>query len=215
MPPAGQHALVAGAIISISLNPWMFRRLLALEPWVQKHPRLSQWLNRSVASRGKKANLAEVSRPPFAAAPRVIVVGFGPVGRTVIRRVEELKLEPFVIDMNVDTVLALQNEKKHALYGDATHSDILRQAGVEKAAYLVVSLPDSKIGLAVLTKARELNPKIKVLLRARYVGEGDMLQEAGADAVCYDEAESATALALVLGAHIKAGTHREDSAAPA
>lgn len=213
MPDAGQHALVASAIISISLNPWMFRALLAVEPWVQKHPRLSQWLNRPVAARGLKANEAEVSQPPFAAAPRVIIVGFGPVGRTVIRRVEELKLEPFVIDMNVDTVLALQAEKKHALYGDATHSDILRQVGVEKAAYLVVSLPDPKIGLMVLTKARELNPKIKVLLRARYVGEGNMLQEAGADAVCYDEAESATALALVLGAHIKAGTHRENAAA--
>ncbi len=212
MPDAGQHALVAGAIISISLNPWMFRSLLALEPWVQKHPRLSQWLNRSVAARGQKANHAEVSHPPFSAAPRVIIIGFGPVGRTVMRRVEELKLEPFVIDMNVDTVLALQTEKKHALYGDATHADILDQAGVKKAAYLVVSMPDSNLGLAVLTKARELNPRIKVLLRSRYVGEGNMLQEAGADAVCYDEAESATALAVVLGAHIKAGTHREDPA---
>lgn len=203
LPDTGHHALVAGAIISISLNPWMFRRLMALEPWVKKHPRLNALLNRPVSKRGEKANQAESGHPVAGTAPGAIIVGFGPVGRTVMRRVEELGVEPLVIDMNVDTVLSLQAEGKHALFGDATHTDILVKAGVKTASYLVVSLPDSKIGLSVLTKARELNPHIKVLVRARYVGEGKMLQEAGADAVCYDEAESATALSVVLGAHIK------------
>lgn len=60
------------------------------------------------------------------------------------------------------------------------------------------------VRLAVLTAARELNPRIKVSARVRYLEEGGSLEQAGADAVCYDEAEAATALGVVLGACLKA-----------
>jgi CPA2 family monovalent cation:H+ antiporter-2 len=56
LPEAGHHALVACAIVSISLNPWIFKRCLALEPWVKKHPRLNALLNRSVVRLGTEAN---------------------------------------------------------------------------------------------------------------------------------------------------------------
>jgi monovalent cation:H+ antiporter-2, CPA2 family len=204
MPAEGHHALVACAILSISLNPWLFKRVLALEPWLQKHPWLVEHLNRRVGELGKKVNAAEAARPAPADVRRVIIVGYGPVGRTVQRRVVEYGLESIVIDLNVDTVLALQAERRHALYGDATRLEILREAGVEKAEYLVVSLPMAAASLAVLTAARELNPRIKTLVRARYQADGGMLEKAGADAVCYDEAESATALAVVLKAYLKA-----------
>ncbi len=200
MPPAGHHAIVAAAILSISLNPWMFRWTLGLEAWVKRHPALNRVTNRAVLARAKAANRHEARQE---AAPAVIVVGFGPVGRAVVRRVEELKLGATVIDMNIDAVLALQAQKKHALFGDAAHGDILVQAGVTRASYLVVTLPDAAAGLAIVTKARELNPSIKILVRSRYVGGGEMLQEAGAEVVCYDEAEVATALTVVLKAHIK------------
>jgi CPA2 family monovalent cation:H+ antiporter-2 len=75
---------------------------------------------------------------------------------------------------------------------------------VQTATYLVISLPDASQSLSVLTTARSLNPGIKVLARARYLAQGGMLEQAGADVVCYDEAESATALAVMLRAHAKA-----------
>jgi CPA2 family monovalent cation:H+ antiporter-2 len=134
----------------------------------------------------------------------VIVVGYGPVGRTIVRRVEEFGLEPLVIDFNIDTVLALQAEGKHALYGDAAHSTILRDAGVQKAPFLVVSLPDGAANVAVVSQARALNPEITVLARSRYMKSGSALEDAGASAIVFDEAEAATALAVVLRAHLKA-----------
>lgn len=205
MPNEGHHALVATAIISISLNPWLFKRLLAMEPWLQKHPWLKDHLNRRSAKLGRRVNEAEAAHPLPESKRRVIIVGYGPVGRTVQRRVVEYGLESVVIDLNVDTVLALQAEGRHALYGDATRMEILREAGVEKAEYLVISLPVAGASLTVLTAARELNPRIKTLVRARYQADGGSLEQAGADAVCYDEAESATALAVVLKAYLKAG----------
>jgi len=55
----------------------------------------------------------------------------------------------------------------------------------------------------VLTAARSLNPEIKVMARIRYLAQGGVLEQAGADVVCYDEAEAATALSVVLRAHVK------------
>ena len=204
MPEAGHHAVVACAIVSISLNPWLFKRLLALEPWIKRRPRLHALLNRRVEKLGDETNRAIADGLAARELGRVIIIGYGPVGRTIARRVEEFGLEPLVIDINIDTVLALQAERKLALYGDAARSAILRQAGVEKAGFLVASLPDAAANAAVVRSARELNPRIVALARARYLAGGGVLEEAGADAVCYDEAEAATALAVVLRAHLKA-----------
>ena len=93
--------------------------------------------------------------------------------------------------------------------------DILKEAGLAKAAYLILSLPNVNANLAVLTLARELNPRIKVLARARYLAEGGLLEPAGADVVCYDEAEAAAALALVLRAHLKGGVKSAADPGPA
>ncbi len=204
MPEAGHHALVACAMISISLNPWLFKRLLDLEPWLKKHPRIYAVLNRRVEKLGIETNRTAAAALAATEIKRVLIVGYGPVGRTISRRVEEFGLVPIVIDINIDTVLALQTENKLALYGDAGRSAILREAGVERAGFIVVSLPDAASSALVVRAAKELNPHITVLARARYLTGGGLLEEAGADAVCYDEAEAATALAVVLRAHLKA-----------
>ncbi|HEY0967317.1 MAG TPA: cation:proton antiporter [Opitutaceae bacterium] len=204
MPEAGHHALVAAAIISISLNPWLFRRIMALEGWAKRQPKLQAWLDQRTAVHGAAVNDIELHRAA-GSAPRAIVVGYGPVGRTIVNRAKELGLEPFVIDLNVDTILALQAEKIHALYGDASRRDILSQAGIKTASRLVITIPDNAAAVSILTAAREMNPDLGAIVRARYSVEGPDLTHAGADAVFSDEAEVATALAIGLMAHVKAG----------
>ena len=204
MPEAGHHALVACAIVSISLNPWLFKTLVELEPWLKRHPRLYAVLNRRVEKLGAATNAAGVAAIAANEATRVIVVGYGPVGRTVARRIEEFGLRPLVIDFNVDTVLTLQAEGKDALYGDAAQVTILRDANIQKASFIVVTLPDGAANVAIVGQARALNPEITVLTRSRYMKSGGALEDAGASAIVYDEAEAATALAVVLRAHLKA-----------
>jgi len=204
IPDSGYGALVACAIISISLNPLLFKRFLALEAWVQKRPRLSAWLDRRTGKRGQAGNEIEVARSGGpAAAARAIVVGYGPVGREVARRITENGVEPFIVDLNAETVLALQAEGKHALYGDATRPGLLIQAGIKAAAYLVITMPEPTTGQLVLVNARTLNPKIRILMRTRYLSQGAALQNSGADAVCTDEAEIATALSILVRAHLR------------
>jgi voltage-gated potassium channel Kch len=80
----------------------------------------------------------------------------------------------------------------------------LREAGVQRAPFLVVSLPDGAANVAIVMQARALNPNITVLARSRYMISGGALEDAGASAIIYDEAEASTALAVVLRAHLKA-----------
>jgi monovalent cation:H+ antiporter-2, CPA2 family len=203
MSDTGHHALVACAIVSISMNPWLFRATAAFERWVGTKPALQTWIDRRSGRFGQTRNLALSTRPATTDKPLAIVVGYGPVGRSVSRRLEEFGLEPHLIDMNVETIVTLQSEGKHALYGDAAKADILIAAGVKQATYLVITLPDPGAGQTIVTVARRLNPNVRILMRARYLAQGELLMESGADAVCYDEAEVATALAVLLRAHLQ------------
>ncbi len=124
-----------------------------------------------------------------------MVVGYGPVGRTVDRLIREAGVETVVIDLNLETVGALAAEGRLALYGDASHADILEKAGIARASHLVVTLPHSVNRGPMITAARQLNPSCRILVRARYLRERAELELAGADAACFEEAEAAAALA--------------------
>ncbi len=171
---------------------------------VKRHPRLHALLNRRVERLGAATNALAAPALAAPAPERVIIIGYGPVGRTVARRVEEFGLQPLVVDANIDTVLTLQAEGKLALFGDASRATILREAGITRVRHFVVTLPDASTNQGIVRQALALNPDLNVLARARYLASGNALSEAGAATVCFDEAEAATALALVLRAHLKA-----------
>ncbi len=202
LPGEGYHAIVAAAIVSISINPWLFTQFLRVEGWVNRWPALRDWLARRAAAKGTSANMKHLKRVHDAA--EVIIVGYGPVGRSIEHRVDEIGLSHIVIEMSVDTVLTLQGQGKRALYGDASNSEILDAAGIRQATYLVVTLPDAAVAFSILNAARALNPNIKTLVRARYLSDRELLEPVNPDAVCYDEAEAATALSVLLRAHARA-----------
>lgn len=210
IPESGYGALVACAIVSISVNPLLFKLFLNLERWVQQRPQLQAWLDRRTGARGQIGNDAEAARPRDASGPaRAIIVGYGPVGREVARRTLEHGMEPFIIDMNAETVLALQAQGQHALFGDATKQELLEKAGLKNASYLVITLPDPTTSEMILVQARAMNARVRILMRTRYLSHSADLQEAGADAVCSDEAEIATALAMLMRAHIRSDPRLE------
>ncbi len=196
IPTEAYSLLVAGAIISISLNPFVFGRLLALEPWIDEHAAWTRWLGRRAAAHGTDINAA--APHDDASSAGAIVIGHGPVGRAVTEVLELFKVKPLIIEMNVDTVSELHNRGMRALYGDATRPEILREAGLEKARCLVITTPGPATRLAIITAAREVNPGIHILTRARYASEHAALREAGAGVICCDELAGAAGLAEAL-----------------
>jgi CPA2 family monovalent cation:H+ antiporter-2 len=103
-----------------------------------------------------------------------------------------------VIDLNLETVAALAAQERLALYGDASHPDILEKAGMARASHLVITLPHSLNRGPMITAARQINPACRILVRARYLRERAELEQAGADRACFEEAEAAGALAELL-----------------
>jgi CPA2 family monovalent cation:H+ antiporter-2 len=210
MPDYGHNVLVASAMISITLNPIIFRWSLPIEEWLRRRPRLWSLVNGRAERRAMSVNVAtenEVARRVENHERLAIVVGFGPVGRSVHRLLNDAGLTTVVIDMNMETIAQLERQGFLAVFGDATHESILEQAGMRHASHLILTLPHSSARRAVVIAARNLNSESRILVRAHYLSERDDLDEVGATAAVFEEAEVAIALArLVL---FDTGTQRE------
>ncbi len=195
MPGEGHAVLVAAAIVSISVNPFLFRGLLALEPAIERSTIWRRFFAGRLKAHGERLN-ADAGHAEDVVDTAVI--GYGPVGRTVTELLEKSGVQPLIIEMNVDTVAELSKQGRRALYGDATRRDLLEQAGLRKAKSLIITVPDPEVRMGVIRAARELNSELRIITRARYLAEHDSLREAGAAVVCCDEAGAATGLTRAL-----------------
>jgi CPA2 family monovalent cation:H+ antiporter-2 len=130
----------------------------------------------------------------------------------VVRILRDFGIEPVVVDLNVDTVTALSS-KASAIYGDASRADVLVAAGIERAKYLFVTLPDMGRRIPVVTTAKELNEGLRIFVRARYLAERALLEDVGATAVAFEEAEAAVALARFLLDDVGVGRERIEAEA--
>jgi CPA2 family monovalent cation:H+ antiporter-2 len=191
LPANAANILVAAAILSITLNPLTYRLVGGIERAIVRcAPRLAGWVERR--SRGEVAMENTDTDPP--GRHRAIVVGYGPVGQTVVRLLRDNDIAPTIVEMNLDTVQRLRAEGVPAIYGDVTRSETLVQAGVAGASALVLSASSIPDGREIVRQARELNPRIRVLARTAYVRELEVLRAAGADAVFSGEGEVALAM---------------------
>ena len=192
---AAVNALVVAAIVSISLNPLLYQAVRPFEAWASRRPRLWRWLNGRVhLPIDADSARAIVDDPTRDSRHRAVVVGYGPVGRTLTRLLRENGIETTIIEMNLTTVRKLRDEGVSAFYGDATHHETLKSAGVDRAASLILSAAGVQGGEEVIRLARELNPQIKVLVRSAYLRDIPALREAGATHVFSGEGEVALAM---------------------
>lgn len=211
MPDAGHNVLVASAIISITLNPLIFRNLLKIEAWLRRRPTLWRLLN-GRAERRASAGLQDVPDGSGLGhhsgdGPFAMIIGYGPVGRTVHRVVEEAGIPSAVIDLNMDTIAGLKSAGKTAVFGDASNERVLEEAGIRHASHLVITLPDAGHRAAIITAAKNIHDNIRIVVRARYLREREELDQSGVTAAVFEEAEAAVALArLVLAG---TGVHRD------
>jgi CPA2 family monovalent cation:H+ antiporter-2 len=191
LPPEATQALVATAILSISVNPLLYRSVRAIERWTEKRPRLWNLLTARSKQSSPRAPQADPTLEP---RYRAVVVGYGPVGRTLMRLLIENDISPTVIEMNLQTVRWLRTEGIPAVYGDATHLETLKEAGVPTAGSIFLTSSGLTGAQEVVRLARLLNPAVRVVARATYLRERPDLMRAGADAVFAGEGEVALAM---------------------
>lgn len=177
LPPAAAQALVVAAILSITLNPLLFKSVDSFTRWL-----------------GRRSKPAAEDSAIDGEDCEAIVIGYGPVGRTVTRLLRANGVELRVIDLNDETVTKLRRDGIRALYGDASQLEVLRAAGVANAK-IVISTAATNNEEAIITAVKELNPGSEVIVRANYVGQSTPLNAAGADVVITGEGEVGLALA--------------------
>jgi len=194
LPDAATNALVATAILSISVNPILYRFAEPFDAWAAR--RWSWWRDLSAKAQPTDAVRKDDDGESTTriARHRAILIGYGPVGRTLTRLLRENDIEPTIIEMNLETVKQLRAEGIEAIYGDASRRDTLESAGAAWAGTLILSASGFQGGAEVIRQAREMNPDIRVLARATYLRERPALIVAGADVVFSGEGEVALAM---------------------
>ncbi len=177
--------LVAASIVSITLNPLLFRAIGPVDRWLARRQR-------------RPVMPVEPAMERSPATHRAVVVGYGPVGRTVARLLRENDIAPTIIEMNADTVKALRSEGVDAIHGDATNPDVLAAAGSDTARSFIVSVADLPGLEEAVRIARRHNPSVQTLARATTLREVPALRAAGADTVMSGEGEVALAFTAAI-----------------
>src|SRR5262245_54505736 len=172
LPDTAMHTVVATAIISITLNPLLYRRIDPVAAWLTTHTHTLL---------PPEAALIPDRTPAASPRHRAVVVGYGPVGQTVTRLLQDNNIAPTIIELNRDAVRRLHEAGVSAVYGDASHREILQGAGVGSAGSLILSAAGLHASTEVIRLARGLNPAIRILARAAYVRESPGLRQAGAE----------------------------------
>jgi CPA2 family monovalent cation:H+ antiporter-2 len=191
LPEPAVNPLVAAAIVSIMLNPMLYRTLGPVEAFLERRPRLWRMVNRGARRQAEEAiSHTETNRPDH----RAVVVGHGPIGRTVARLLQERGIDPTIIEMNIETHRNLRSRGRRAVYGDASRREVLEQAGLPSATSLILSASGSAEAVEVIRTAREINPGIHVVARADYLAQTEFMRKAGAAEVFSGEGEVALAM---------------------
>jgi CPA2 family monovalent cation:H+ antiporter-2 len=158
MLDANQYSLLlAASLISIALNPFMFRLLPFWEKTLRRIPSFWRRLDKGI-------HIPEIL--PNRIQDHVVIVGFGRVGSHLVDVLELLKVPLLVIEADPERLALLNRRKIPALYGDVANSEIITRAHLEDARALVVTVPEETTAMLVVTAARDLCPTIPIIARA-------------------------------------------------
>jgi CPA2 family monovalent cation:H+ antiporter-2 len=197
LPPEAKSLIVAGALLSIALNPLLFALVEPARRWIVER---SSYARRLEARDDPLAELPVATDRKFLAR-QVVLVGHGRVGERVAATLRERGVPCVVVDQNRERVEALRATGVPAVAGNAGTAEVLVQAHIAEAGLLVVATSESTEVRAMIEIARTLNPGIGVVVRAPNAEEAVLLRGAGADvAIHAHEAMAEVLFQRVIGA---------------
>jgi CPA2 family monovalent cation:H+ antiporter-2 len=186
LPEEGRDLILAGAIITILINPLLFA---ALDVMLARR-------ERSEATEKAEAKSEAAREPirPTTLKDHVVLIGHGRVGSFISGVLRERSTPLFVIEDDDDMVDDLKAEGVEALSGNAADPDILAAANLGSARCLLVAIPDAFEGGQVVQQARAISAELPIIARAHSEAEIEHLLKHGASLVIMGEHEIAKAM---------------------
>ena len=182
LPPDARDLILAGAIVSIFLNPILF----------------------SLVVRDRKQEEVDDEAARVAAAGpavgHIILIGYGRVGKLIALGLTQRDIPFIVIEDDPEKADEAQAAGLSVVRGNALEDRHLNAAGVTKARRLLIAVPEGFEGGAIHEHARHLNPDLDVVARAHSDAEVDYLQGLGVPHVVMGERELASRMLALCGA---------------
>jgi CPA2 family monovalent cation:H+ antiporter-2 len=222
LPEQGRDLILAGAILSIVLNPLMFLVIDWMKPWLEARatgtaPPADAKPVGPATEPGQVASVAATSNkedgppPKTALAGHAILIGYGRVGGLVGAALKDAGL-PFVVIEDADKTLAkLKADGVETVAGNAANAEVFAAANPEGASRLILAIPNAFEAGQIVLRARTANPGINVVARAHSDAEVEHLKGLGADTVIMGEREIARGIVEEVLGHKPSAT--EPSAA--
>jgi len=155
---ADQYSLIlAASLISITINPFLFKLLPRMEKLLKRMPEFWRKLESAKP-------LPEIDESKL--MNHAVIIGYGRVGKQMVDVLESLEVPMLVIESDAEQIDTLNKRKIPTLFGDAANSEVLMHASLEKARILVITVQTESASSLVITTAKNLNPRLPIVARA-------------------------------------------------
>ncbi|UAL10969.1 YbaL family putative K(+) efflux transporter [Caulobacter segnis] len=180
LPDDGRDLVLAGAILSILLNPLLFAWLDRILPGM-------------IAKEAQNATGAAGEEPAMTAAaqPHALLIGYGRVGKAVAEGLKSKKMPLVVIEDDVERADELRKAGFETIGGNAVKPEVLLKAGLDKATHLFVAVPNPFEAARIIEQARAANPQCEIVARAYTDADVTLLKQMGATHALIGEEEIA------------------------
>lgn len=184
LPQAGFDLLVATALLSIALNPLLFKAL----PWLERR------FTETELRVGDSAAFGAADRASLPDRPQAIVVGYGEIGRHLSELLADAGWAVTVIEKDMAVFDGTPRMQVRPVYGDAGNREILQAAGLAGGSRLFLTAPTLDLKLRVCSSARQINPAIAIHVFVRSASERAWMEEFGVTAIVDEPQRVAVAL---------------------
>lgn len=168
----GYDYLVACAIVSICLNPFLFEKREYLISLIKKLPFSRE--------RSDFSQYSPLGVPEFS---KVILVGCGHIGKAVLKMLKGQGIDTVAIENDID-IISQNKEGENILYGNATDINILKSIHIENATHMLITISDGEELLKIIERVRQLNPLIDIVAYVQSIAEGAALEEMNVRYIC-------------------------------
>ncbi|CNH21316.1 putative cation:proton antiport protein [Yersinia thracica] len=187
MSEHGRNLVLAGAILSIMLNPLLFT---LLDRYLAKNETMEDLILEEAVEEEKQI--------PVDLCNHALLVGYGRVGSLLGAKLHAEGIPLVVIENSRPRVEALREQGINAVLGNAASADIMSLARLDCARWLLLTIPNGYEAGEIVASARIKRPDLEIIARAHYDDEVVYISDRGANQVVMGEREIANSMLNML-----------------